>query len=207
VFTVYLVDDDEGVLRALGRRLRARGYAVEASASAGEFLARNDPERPGCALLDLALPETDGLALQERLAAGGAGRPVIFLTGTADVPSSVQAMKAGAVDFLTKPVDDAALLAAVARAERLDAEARLVRAERAELRARLDRLTPREREVLDLVLAGLLNKQIAHALGTVEQTVKVHRRRAMEKLGAKSLLGLTRTMDRLGIGPRAGTGD
>jgi FixJ family two-component response regulator len=198
MFTVYLVDDDASVLRALARRLRARGYRVEESASAADFLARHDPEVPGCALLDLSMPSLGGLELQDMLAAGNEGRPVIFLTGTGDIPASVQAMKAGAVDFLTKPVDDGALLAAIARAEGLDAKARLARAEETEVRARLARLTPREREVLELVLEGRLSKQIAHELGTVEQTVKVHRRRMMEKLGARTMLDLTRLLARLG---------
>lgn len=198
-FTIFVVDDDPGVLKALSRRLRVKGYAVEAFASPHEFLARHDPAIAGCALLDVFMPDLDGLELQRALTAGGFQRPVIFLTGQGDIPMSVRAMRAGAVDFLTKPVADDALLEAIARAVQADADYRRKRAERDAARARLTTLTPREREVLTHVVAGRLNKQIAYDLGTVEQTIKVHRRRVMEKLGVRTILDLSRLMAVVGI--------
>lgn len=196
-FTVFIVDDDPGVLKAISRRLRMKSYSVEPFASPQEFLARHDPEIPGCALLDVAMPGLDGLELQEALTSGGSQRPVIFITGKGDIPTTVRAMRAGAVDFLTKPVADELLLEAIRRAERLDAEARQARSELASIRSRIATLTPREREVLGHVAAGRLNKQIAYDLGTAEQTIKVHRRRMMEKLGARTMLELTRMMAKI----------
>lgn len=193
-FTVFIVDDDPGVLKAMSRRLRMKNYSVESFSSPREFLERHDPAIPGCALLDVAMPGLDGLELQEALTSGGSQRPVIFVTGTRDIPTTVRAMKAGAIDFLTKPVADEPLLEAIARAEQLDAESRRMRSELASIRARMATLTAREREVLMHVVAGRLNKQIAYDLGTVEQTIKVHRRRMMEKLGARTMLDLTRLM-------------
>ena len=189
-FTVFIVDDDEGVLKALTRRLRGRGYEIRAYASAREFLAQHDPSIPGCAILDVAMPDLDGLDLQDALTREGFHRPVIFITGRGDIPTSVRAMKAGAIDFLMKPVDDLALLEAIARSEERDAKYRRAGAEAEAVRTKLASLTRREREVLTHVLAGRLNKQIAAELGTVEQTVKVHRRRMMEKLGARTILEL-----------------
>ena len=184
---IYVVDDDEAVLRSLARVLTAAGYGSEAHASAEAFLARHDPEAPGCVILDLGLPGMDGFEVQQKLAAGGSERSVIFLTGLGDIPASVRAMKAGAVDFLTKPVEAGALLAAVEQAIARDAAARAALAEGDAVRRNLARLTPREREVLEGVLAGRLNKQIAWELGTAEKTVKVHRGRMMKKMGFRSL--------------------
>ncbi|MGE3873965.1 MAG: response regulator transcription factor [Parvibaculaceae bacterium] len=197
-FTVFVVDDDVGVLKALSRRLSMKNYSVLCFASPQEFLGRHDPQIPGCALLDVSMPGLDGLELQQVLSAGGARRPIIFLTGKGDIPTSVRAMRAGAIDFLTKPVDDSALLDALARAEKLDTEWRLAGSEASAIRSRIASLTPRERDVLAHVMAGKLNKQIAYDLGTVEQTIKVHRRRMMEKLGARSMLDLTRLMAKAG---------
>jgi FixJ family two-component response regulator len=199
--TVFLVDDDASVLRALARLLRAAGHVVRSYQSPRAFLAEHDSGVPGCAVLDLSMPEVDGLALQAVLAAGPVPRPVIFLTGAADVPTSVRAMKAGAVDFLTKPVDQAALLAAVGQATAADREAREARAGVAAASARVDALTPREREVLALVVAGRLNKQIAHTLGTSLKTVKVHRGRMMAKMGVQTVADLVRAAEAAGIGP------
>jgi FixJ family two-component response regulator len=198
-FTIYLVDDDPSVLKALSRFLDAKGYGVRPFTSAQDFLSLHDAAVPGCAILDLAMPGLDGLQLQEALAAGGAQRPVIFLTGKGDIPATVRAMKAGAVDFLTKnaPKDD--LLQAIARAEELDAQTRRVRAELVAIQTKIAALTPREREVLTHVVAGRLNKQIAGDLGTVEKTVKFHRGHLMEKLGVRTVADLVRLAEKAGI--------
>jgi FixJ family two-component response regulator len=201
MFTVFLVDDDPGVLKAMSRVLRGRGYEVRAYASPREFLAHHDATLPGCAVLDVAMPGLDGLALQQALTGGEAHRPVIFITGRGDVPTSVRAMKAGAVDFLTKPVSDEVLVEAIARAKSKDAEARKLNAELLAIRAKLATLTPREREVLTHVVAGRLNKQIAGDLGTVEKTIKVHRSRMMEKLGVRTVADLVRMAEKAGISP------
>jgi FixJ family two-component response regulator len=198
-FTVFLVDDDEGVLKALSRLLRTWGYEVRTFTSPRDFLAEHDPTIPGCAVLDLLMPGLDGLQLQEALHAGGVERPVIFVSGGGDIPTSVRAMRAGAVDFLTKPVNDDALLAAIARAQAVEARARTDRDELAAIKARVAKLTPREREVLTHVVAGRLNKQIAGELGTVEKTIKVHRGRMMEKMGVRSVADLVRLAERAGI--------
>jgi FixJ family two-component response regulator len=198
-FTVFLVDDDAGVLKALSRVLRSRGYEVRPYASPQAFLADHDPGAPGCAVLDVAMPGLDGLALQHALTADGALRPVIFITGKGDVPTSVRAMKAGAVDFLTKPVSDTVLLEAIGRAKKKDAESRKLHAELSAIHAKLITLTPREREVLGHVVAGRLNKQIAGDLGTVEKTIKVHRSRMMEKLGVRTVADLVRLAEKAGI--------
>ena len=199
MFTIYLVDDNPGVLKGLSRLLRAKGYDTRPFSSAQEFLEHHDPAVAGCAIFDVAMPDLDGLALQQVFKAGGNQRPVIFLTGKGDIPKSVQAMKAGAVDFLTKPVNDIALLHAIARAEHDDAEARQKRAELAAIQAKIATLTPREREVLSHVVAGRLNKQIAGDLGTVEKTIKVHRGRMMEKLGVRTVADLVRLAEKAGV--------
>ena len=199
MFTVFLVDDDAGVLKALSRLLRAKGYDVRPFASAEEFLEGHDAALPGCAVFDVAMPGLDGLALQQVFTAGGQQRPVIFLTGKGDVQKSVRAMKAGAVDFLTKPVRDKDLLDAIARAEQLDAGTRQTSAEVAAIEAKIATLTLREREVLTHVIAGRLNKQIAGDLGTVEKTIKVHRGRMMEKLGVHTIVDLVRLAEKAGI--------
>ena len=198
-FTVFLVDDDAGVLKALSRVLRGRGYNVRPYASSQAFLADHDPAAPGCAVLDVAMPGLDGLKLQQALTAGEAQRPVIFITGRGDVPTSVRAMKAGAVDFLTKPVSGEALVEAIGRAAKQDSESRKLHVELAGINAKLTSLTPREREVLGHVVAGRLNKQIAGALGTVEKTIKVHRSRMMEKLGVRTVADLVRLAEKAGI--------
>jgi len=199
MFTIFLVDDDPGVLKALSRLLRANGYEVRSFASPQEFLARHDPGMPGCAVLDVAMPGLDGLALQQALTSEGTHRPVIFITGKGDIPTSVRAMKAGAVDFLTKPVSDRDLLAAIARAEEQDAKSRRAHAEVAAIQARITTLTPRERQVLGHVVTGRLNKQIAGDLGTVEKTIKVHRSRMMEKLGVRTVADLVRLAEKAGV--------
>jgi FixJ family two-component response regulator len=195
-FTVYLVDDDAGVRKALSRLLRAKGYEVQSYVSAQEFLEQHDPAAPGCAVLDVAMPGLDGLALQQALTTGGSHRPVIFITGKGDVPTSVRAMKAGALDFLTKPVRERDLVDAIQRAESRDAELRLLHSELDSIQARINTLTPREREVFTHVVAGRLNKQIAGELGTVEKTIKVHRSRMMEKLGLRTVADLVRMAEK-----------
>jgi FixJ family two-component response regulator len=197
--TVFLVDDDEGVLKALSRLLRVKGYDVRPYTSPHEFLADHDPMVPGCAVLDVAMPGLDGLALHQALTAEGSPRPVIFLTGKGDIPTSVRAIKAGAVDFLTKPVSDQNLLDAIARAEEQDRKSRQSSAEMSGIQVRISTLTPRERQVLTHVVAGRLNKQIAGDLGTVEKTIKVHRGRMMEKLGVRTVVDLVRMAEKVGI--------
>jgi FixJ family two-component response regulator len=197
MFTIFLVDDDAGVLKALSRLLRAKGYQVQSYTSPQEFLASHDATVAGCAVLDVSMPGLDGLALQQALT--GSHRQVIFITGKGDVPTSVRAMKAGAVDFLTKPVGDKDLLGAIARAEEQDLKSRQVHAELASIEAKIATLTPREREVLSHVVAGRLNKQIAGDLGTVEKTIKVHRSRMMEKLGVRTVADLVRMAEKAGI--------
>lgn len=198
-FTTFLVDDDPGVLKALSRLIRMAGYESRGYLSPQDFLRDHDPSVPGCAILDLTMPDIDGLALQQKLSADSIERPIIFLTGNADVPSSVRAMKAGAIDFLTKPVKREDLLTAIARAKERDAQTRHDRSELQSIEDKLVKLTPREREVLEHVIDGKLNKQIAAALGTVEKTVKVHRGRMMAKLGIRSVAELVRLAGRAGI--------
>jgi FixJ family two-component response regulator len=179
--------------------LRARGYDVRAYSSPQEFLHQHDAAAPGCAILDVAMPGLDGLGLQQALTAGGSHRPVIFITGKGDIPTSVRAMKAGALDFLTKPVKESDLLEAILRAKKRDAEHRLVNSELDSIRAKIKTLTPREREVLVHVVAGRLIKQIAGDLGTVEKTIKVHRSRMMVKLGIRNITDLVRMAEKAQI--------
>lgn len=200
--TIFLVDDDPGVLKALARVLRGEGWRVETFESAEAFLARPDPGAQGCLVLDVTLPGLDGLELQRRLGEAGQTLPVVFLTGYGDIPMSVHAIKAGAADFLTKPVQAEALVAAVRAAIDQDVSARQARVDNAALRKRLAGLTPREREVLAAVAAGKLNKQIAADLGIVEQTVKFHRARLMERMQARSAAELMHIAAMLGIGRR-----
>jgi FixJ family two-component response regulator len=199
MFKVYLVDDDTHVLKALTRLLRAKGYDAQSFTSPQEFLTQHDAAIPGCAVLDVAMPGLDGLALQRALSEAGEQRPVIFLSGKGDVPTGVRAMKAGAIDFLTKPVREADLLDAIARARDEDTTGRQRRAELTAVQAKMATLTRREREVLSHVITGKLNKQIAGDLGTVEKTIKVHRGRMMEKLGVRSVAELVRLVERAGI--------
>jgi len=201
---VFLVDDDTGVLKALTALLLTSGYDVRSFASSREFLSQHDPSVSGCAVFDVAMPDLDGLELQAALAEGNVERSVIFITGVGDIPTSVRAMKAGAIDFLTKPVSDEQLLDAIARAVQRDAGARKSHEELDLVKARFAKLTPRECEVLTHVIAGKLNKQIAHELGTVVNTVKAHRGRAMKKLGAKSVAEVVRMAQRAGIRPANG---
>jgi RNA polymerase sigma factor (sigma-70 family) len=191
---VYLVDDEKSVLRALTRLLFRMGFDAQPFSSPRDFLMAHDPGRPGCAIVDLQMPEIDGLALQRELTS--CARPVIFLSGRSDVSSSVRAMKAGAVDFLVKPVGREDLSNAVDRALQRDREIRSAWSERQALGQRLDKLTPRERQVFELVVTGRMNKQVAGELGTAEKTVKVHRARVMEKLQARSVVDLVRIADR-----------
>lgn len=194
---VFLVDDQPAILKALGRLLASAGYAVQGYTSAREFLDSGAATTPGCLVLDLAMPDMGGMALQQELALCNSHLPVIFLTGEGDIATGVQAMKQGAADFLTKPVDDERLLAAVGAAFERNRLSLADSAERDDIRRRLETLTPREREVMDLVAEGWLNKQIAAELGTVEKTVKVHRARVMAKMQAKSVSALVRMVDRL----------
>lgn len=197
---VYLVDDDAGVLKSLARLLKAEGLGVRTFQTAAGFLREHDPGVAGCVVLDMCLPDLGGLALQHALLESGCERPIIFMTGFGDVAGSVQAMKAGAVDFLSKPCDEAGLLAAVRAAIARDEDARRVRCELQRIRGRLASLTPREHEVLQQVVFGRLNKQIAADLGIAEKTIKVHRARAMEKMGASSLADLVRKTVELEVG-------
>jgi FixJ family two-component response regulator len=198
--TVFVVDDYAPGRRSISRLLSTAGFAVAAFASAKDFLAQFDPDAAGCLVLDLAMPAVSGLKLQNILAEKGSLLPIIFLTAHGDIAKSVQAMKRGASDFLTKPVNDEDLLAAVRVAIEKDRALRREQAELAEVRARLAMLTPREREVLEYVVAGKLNKEIAGDMGTVEQTVKVHRARVMQKMRVRSVAELVRLMQRCGIG-------
>ncbi len=201
VQTVYVVDDDDSVRRSLCRLLEAASIPVVEFASATEFLDSNTSHSAGCMLLDLSMPGFSGLQLQEILVRTDRTLPIIFLTGRGDVPSSVRAMKSGAVDFLIKPVPTVQLIAAIRTAFARDQAARAIRAEQTEMRRRLSRLTPREVEVVRLVARGLLNKQIASELGTVEKTVKVHRARALTKLEINSVADLVRLLERAHIPP------
>jgi FixJ family two-component response regulator len=181
---VHLVDDDESLRSALQRLLTAAGYRVRTYASAGEFLLEPPVGATGCLLLDLHMPGPSGLDLQDALKRHGVRLPVIFLTGHGDLPTGVRAMKAGAVDFLTKPVERDTLFAAVARAIEVDATQRAARSNHSDLQGRYAQLTAREREVLGLIVSGKLNKQIAGDLGIAERTVKAQRAQVMAKLGA-----------------------
>lgn len=199
--TVFVVDDDATVLRAIERLLRLHGYTVRPFASPGPFLRAIDPLTPGCVLLDLSLPDVTGLDVQKQLLAAGNHQPVVFLSGYGTIRASVQAMKAGAVDFIEKPFEESTLLATVERAIAADTEQRARRLESEVYAARLELLTPRERQVLGHVIAGRLNKQIAARLGTAEKTIKVHRARVMYKMSVRSVAELTRVADSIGIRP------
>jgi len=196
---VFVVDDDAAVRRSVSRLLRSAGFEALAFASPEEFLRRLEPLAEGCVILDVAMPGLDGLALQRELSAMGNELPVLFLTGHGDIPKSVQALKGGAIDFLTKPVEDEILLAAVRQALEVDRAGRKARREAARIRDCLATLTPRERQVLEGVVAGRLNKQIGGELGISEKTVKVHRGRVMEKMGVDSLAALVHAADRIGL--------
>jgi FixJ family two-component response regulator len=193
---VFVVDDDASLRESLENLIRSVGLRVEAFPSAPEFLRSKRPDVPGCLVLDVRLPGLSGLDLQKRVAEADIEIPIIFITGHGDIPMTVQAMKAGAVEFLTKPFRDQDLLDAIQQALQLDRKAREQRAEIEGLRRRFDSLTPREEEVMALMVAGLLNKQIAAELGASETTVKIHRHHVMEKMGAGSLAELVRMAER-----------
>jgi FixJ family two-component response regulator len=211
--TVYLVDDDPSMLRALSRLLSLTGHAVQTFASATDFLAQHQSTSRGCVVADLRMPGPSGLDLQSALARSGNPLPIVFLTGHGDIPTSVHAMKAGAEDFLTKPPRKEFLLTAVERALARDAVAREQQSYQRELQRRFDLLTPREREVLTQVIAGRLNKEIAADLGAAESTIKAHRASIMEKLQARSPAELGRITQELGSvsgtadTPASGAGD
>jgi FixJ family two-component response regulator len=196
---VSVVDDDPSVRRSIARLVKGAGYRVEAYASANEYLARPPEEGPACLLLDVRMPGLTGLDLQDTLAIAAHSTSIVFITGYRDVRASVKAMKAGAVDFLTKPVDDEELLGAIDRAVARASAARLEEDRITEIRERIKTLTPREAEVFALVVTGMLNKQIAFDLGVSEKMVKVHRGRVMEKMRAGSLAELVRLADEGGV--------
>ena len=198
--TILLVDDEVIVRTAIARLLRAEGFVVAEFASAADFLAAHDPAFPGCLLLDMAMPHHNGLQLQQALGERGSGLPIVFLTGRADVPMCALAMKRGAADFLTKPVNDVDLLAAIRRALAQDRLTRQARSDHDDIRSRIASLTPRELEVLQHVVTGQLNKQIAAGLGTVEKTIKVHRARVMTKMRVTSVAALVHLLERLDAG-------
>jgi FixJ family two-component response regulator len=197
---VHVIEDDESSRTASSRLLKVAGYAVRVYSSGAEFLA-NLPREAGCVVLDLHLPGQGGLELQEQLTAADNPLPIVFLTGHGDVSKSVRAMKAGAVDFLTKPIDGPVLLEAVARAIARDAEARAVRARQQTARRRYNRLTSREREVFAHLISGQLNKQVGFDLGISERTTKIHRRQVLQKMEADSIADLVRMASDLQISP------
>jgi FixJ family two-component response regulator len=199
---VFVVDDDASVREALVSLIKSAGLRVEAFASAQEFLNRRRDDAPSCLVLDVHLPDLSGLDLQRRMTAGNAAMPIVFITGHGDIPTTVSAMKGGAVEFLTKPFADADVLGAIQQGIARDRELRVERTEVADLKTRYASLTPREKEVMGRVVAGLLNKQIAAELGTREVTVKVQRGQVMHKMQAASLADLVRMAVRLGISPK-----
>jgi FixJ family two-component response regulator len=198
---VHVIEDDESSRTASSRLLRRAGYTVHAYATPAEFLA-NPPTESGCIVLDIRLPGQSGLDLQQKLTTAENPLPIVFLTGHGDVPKTVRAMKAGAVDFLMKPVDAPVLLDAVARAIARDAEDRTIRGRQREVRARYDRLTPRERDVFAHLISGQLNKQIGFDLGITERTIKIHRHEVLTKMEAGSIADLVRMAADIGILPQ-----
>jgi FixJ family two-component response regulator len=201
---VFVIDDDPSVRGAIERLVKAVGLGVATFGSGQEFLESKLPELPSCVVLDVRLPGLSGLELQRQMTERKIQIPIIFITGHGDIPMSVQAMKAGATEFLTKPFRDQDLLDAIGQAIERDRAARAKRERAADHRAHLDSLTPRELEVMKLVVAGLLNKQIAGDLGISEKTIKVHRGQVMQKMQARSLAELVRIAEKLGLNPRQG---
>ncbi|MBF0484129.1 MAG: response regulator transcription factor [Candidatus Omnitrophica bacterium] len=195
---IYVVDDDVAMLKSLERLLVGKGYKVEIFSSAQEFLAKNKYHQPACILLDLKMPEITGLDLQKKLIIRGVRLPIIFVSGQGDVPSSVKAMKGGAVDFIVKPFKSEDLLSVVEHALELSVKIQKESAEQHKLQMLLDKMTKREKQVFQLVIKGLLNKQIAVELGISEKTVKVHRGRLMEKLNVNSVAELVRMAGKSG---------
>jgi FixJ family two-component response regulator len=200
---VFVVDDDPSVRRAIKRLVKSVGLEAELFGSAQEFLRRQRPNGPSCLVLDIRLPGISGLDLQRELLEANIRIPIIFITAHADIPMTVQAMKAGAVELLTKPFRDQDLLDAIHIALKQDNSRQLQEAEVARLRSRYESLTPREREVLPLVVTGLTSKHIADSIGASEATVKVHRSQLMRKMGASSIADLVRMADKMGIAPKA----
>ena len=201
-FTVFIVDDDQGMLDALNRFLRTAGYETKAYSSPQGFLDEHDPSVPGCVVLDLSMPRMNGLAVQRELVTRGIERPIIFLSGRGTVPASVEAMKAGAVDFLPKPFKSDELLSAIKVAEERDRVRLQKAAERKAASKLIDKLSPREKEVMELVVQGHLNKNIAALIGTTLKTVKVHRGRVMKKMGVRSVAELVRLTSKVNSEPR-----
>jgi FixJ family two-component response regulator len=196
---VFVIDDDPAFRRSTKMLIESAGLSVQAFSSAEEFLSGRRPDVPACLVLDVRLPQLSGLDLQRELTRANAQMPIIFMTGHGDIPMTVQAMKAGAIEFLTKPFREQDLLDAIHRAINSDRSARLQRAKLEELRRRHRSLTAREREVMAHVVTGMLNKEVANQLGTTEKTIKVHRGHIMQKMGARSFADLVRTAERLGI--------
>jgi FixJ family two-component response regulator len=199
---VFIIDDDALYRASAERLVRSVGFSVQGFASANDFLRSPRPNVPSCLILDVRLPGLSGLDLQQELADAGVHLPIIFVTGHGDIPMSVQAMKAGAVEFLTKPFRDQTLLDAIRQALQRDRVTRRQRARNAELHRRYESLGAREREVFKCVISGMLNKQIADELGTTERTIKFHRGHIMQKMQVKSLVELVRVAEALGIGSR-----
>ncbi|MES2602225.1 MAG: response regulator [Pseudomonadota bacterium] len=197
-YIVFIVDDDVRIRESLGELLASHGITSFAFASAGEYVSADKSKRPACLILDVELPDINGLDLQKQIAEGD-HPPIVFITGHGDIPSSVRAIKRGAVDFLTKPFGDAALMQAIHTAVAQDRKAHAERADFAILKQRYNELTPREREVLPLVISGLLNKQAAAELGISEVTLQIHRRNVMQKMAAASLADLVRIAEKLQI--------
>jgi FixJ family two-component response regulator len=199
MFTIFLVDSDPVVLRRLARQLRATGHDVQSFASAGAFLKRHDASISGCVIAEVAMPNLDGLKLQRAMIRAGSRRPIIFLAASSDIPTCVRAMKAGAVDFLIKPVKEQSLFAAVKLARRRDSEARRTSSDLKSINARFAKLTRRQSEVMVQVISGKINRQIAQDLGTVVKTIKAHRGQVMKKLNVRSVADLVRLAERAGI--------
>ena len=198
---VFIVDDDDSVRKALSRLINSVGLNVETFASADDFLKRESHNGPACLVLDIRMPGLSGLDLQDELVAAGRTLPIIFVSGHGNIPLSVRAMKAGAVDCIEKPFEDQTLLEAINQSLRKDKKAKLEQAELREIQQRLDSLTPREREVFAYVVSGRLNKQIAFKLGTSERTIKAHRARVMKKMQANTLTDLIRLAEKVGPYP------
>jgi FixJ family two-component response regulator len=202
--TVFLIDDDPSVRRALARLIKSAGYQVQTFVSAREFLDRMpDAARPACLVLDVRMPGLSGIDLQRELRLTNPILPIIFITGHGDIPMSVKAMKDGAVDFLPKPVKDEDLLRAIEQALARAVHDRAELDETEDIQSRVEKLTPREREVMNLVVTGRLNKQIAFALGIVEKTIKVHRARVMDKMQVDSVAELVRIVEKIGVPPKS----